>query len=78
MGFFTELDECINKPCVHGSCKDVVDGYVCTCEAGYTGKNCDEGKSRTTSLSTLYQKRIVFCIVPETSMINYEFSLLFW
>lgn len=39
-------DPCLmNNSCVHGTCQsncsDVSD-YVCVCDEGYTGKNCDE------------------------------------
>ena len=27
-----------------GSCTDLVDGYRCLCEAGYTGTNCQTGE----------------------------------
>ena len=73
MAFFIELDECIYKPCVHGSCKDVVDGHVCTCETGYAGVNCDEGMSGQ-RLGTTILEHTLFCIVPKTIKLD----KLFW
>lgn len=35
------LDDCKNNPCMNGgSCIDGVNSHVCTCKAGFTGKNC--------------------------------------
>ncbi|KAI8493286.1 hypothetical protein Bbelb_292900 [Branchiostoma belcheri] len=33
---------CDDSPCVHGACTDGNEGYVCTCESGWTGRNCDD------------------------------------
>merc|ERR1719230_518779 len=33
--------ECTDTTCSFGTCKDIGDDYVCTCQAGYSGKNCD-------------------------------------
>ena len=35
---------CHSNPCVHGLCTETMDGYSCTCNSGYMGKNCDIGK----------------------------------
>ena len=34
-------DECASSPCGHGSCQDKVNSYVCTCDPGWTGPNCN-------------------------------------
>jgi hypothetical protein len=39
-----DIDECLSSPCVHGTCKDNLNGYTCTCNHGYTGTDCDIGK----------------------------------
>ncbi|CAH1245764.1 NOTCH2 [Branchiostoma lanceolatum] len=31
-----------SNPCVHGTCTDDVGGYTCSCENGWTGRNCDQ------------------------------------
>ncbi|KAI8484645.1 hypothetical protein Bbelb_375860 [Branchiostoma belcheri] len=34
---------CADSPCEHGTCSDDVDeGYTCTCQSGWTGRNCEE------------------------------------
>jgi hypothetical protein len=35
------IDECNNKPCVHGNCTDGVNGYTCDCHVGFTGSKCE-------------------------------------
>jgi len=34
-------DDCVGVSCVHGTCEDGANSYVCRCEAGYTGHLCD-------------------------------------
>jgi hypothetical protein len=36
---------CANKPCVHGRCSPLAVGYVCVCELGYSGGNCEDPDS---------------------------------
>ena len=35
------LNKCLQRPCQHGSCHPVDDKYVCSCDHGYQGENCD-------------------------------------
>ena len=37
------LDFCDPNPCNNGNCTADSQGYNCTCNAGYTGRNCSEG-----------------------------------
>ena len=37
---FTEADECLSNPCVHGYCLDHFNAFTCTCDIGYTGHDC--------------------------------------
>ncbi len=39
----TEIDNCSPDPCSNGQCGNLQEGYLCVCEEGYTGKNCDKG-----------------------------------
>ena len=37
-----QIDECLSEPCVGAShCYDLIDDYVCVCEAGRYGDQCD-------------------------------------
>ena len=40
----SDIDECAPIPCQNGgTCSDGVNGYICTCDAGYEGTNCETG-----------------------------------
>lgn len=39
-----DIDECESNPCMFGSCLDQPRGFVCICNAGYTGAICDTVK----------------------------------
>ena len=40
-----EIDECSPNPCKNGgNCTDMVNGFSCSCFAGYTGEDCSIGK----------------------------------
>ena len=42
-----DVDECQTNPCLNGaSCPNKHGDYECTCPAGFTGKNCEQGKKR--------------------------------
>ncbi|XP_072028540.1 uncharacterized protein [Amphiura filiformis] len=40
---YTVLSECVNQPCVYGSCYEATEdsNYFCVCEIGITGMNCE-------------------------------------
>jgi len=40
---FSDIDDCHPEPCIHGTCEDKVNDYLCHCPPGWTGKNCDSG-----------------------------------
>ena len=42
------IDECASSPCVHGNCSNEYLHYVCICQPGYTGVNCETGKNFST------------------------------
>jgi len=45
-----EINECESTPCQTGAtCHDHMNGYVCSCSAGYTGPNCERGKMSPSS-----------------------------
>ena len=49
---FLDIDECSSDPCMNGgSCFDLINGYRCTCDAGWTGTNCDTSKLKERCIS---------------------------
>ena len=41
-----EIYECESSPCENdGTCTDMEDGYMCECEFGFTGSECETGNS---------------------------------
>ena len=39
-----DIDECLNMPCKNGAtCNNKPGSYSCSCSAGWTEKDCDEG-----------------------------------
>ena len=41
-----DIDDCADEPCRNGgTCQDLVDGFNCTCEPGYTDPTCCTGTS---------------------------------
>ena len=46
---FVEINECSPNPCKNGgSCTDLVNGFSCSCVAGYNGDGCSNGKEHAT------------------------------
>ena len=43
--FYVDSNECSDDPCYHGGqCVDGDNSYTCTCTAGWTGHDCEDGK----------------------------------
>lgn len=44
--FSSVIDDCASEPCQNeGVCIDLVNSYMCTCQEGWEGKDCDLSKS---------------------------------
>ena len=44
-----EINECSPNPCNNGgTCTDLVNGFSCSCVAGYNGDDCSNGKNHNT------------------------------
>ena len=45
---FSDIDECVSSPCKNGAqCTDHIDGFNCSCVAGYTGNMCETGMAES-------------------------------
>ena len=54
--FVPEIDDCINSTCLHGAtCTDKLNGFYCLCSEGYTGDDCETGKTLCFHID--YEKR---------------------
>ena len=43
--YFVDIDECASGPCRNGgSCTDYLYKYICDCEPGWKGDNCEISK----------------------------------
>lgn len=40
-GQFSDIDECVSSPCIHGTCQDAINNFTCICDMGYTDILCD-------------------------------------
>ena len=36
-----EVNECASTPCINGICVDGENFYICICDQGFTGVNCE-------------------------------------
>ena len=57
MQSFSDIDECESGPCMHGECENKVNKYICICHPGYTGVNCEIGKSTGVGKRTTHQSK---------------------
>lgn len=43
--FFSDVDECINRPCENGgTCVNLPGNYECICPRGFSGPHCEKGQ----------------------------------
>ena len=48
------IDDCVNVNCGNGHCMDLVAGYECDCNPGYSGDHC-QSTSRLCSPHHIYR-----------------------
>ncbi|CAH2315124.1 coagulation factor IX [Pelobates cultripes] len=49
---YIDGDQCLSSPCMNGGvCKDDVSAYLCWCQQGYTGRNCELALPVTCSIA---------------------------
>ena len=76
---FTDIDECASTTCnstTSSGCTDLINDYTCECNDGYTGKDCDTGKS-ILNCTTLYKNIILWsCIVIKFNVTSSEILLM--
>ncbi|XP_078338823.1 uncharacterized protein LOC111134166 isoform X3 [Crassostrea virginica] len=46
-----DVVRCSDNPCKHGTCKDTTSSFVCTCDPGYEGVDCDTRKACSGGIS---------------------------
>ena len=64
---FTCINHCVRSPCLNGgSCRNLADGYKCSCIAGqFAGKQCEQG------IVTVLQALVVQKLDSATHRINH-------
>lgn len=51
------INNCQDSVCNNGNCLDEVGGYICVCDADFTGKNCTERGINSTTVKHIYMVR---------------------
>ena len=57
--YFSVIDHCQSEPCKNGQCINQVGAFICKCNAGYTGKTCNEGNI---IISNTFKYKQAICI----------------
>ena len=76
LNFSVDLDDCVNHNCSNGaSCIDGINSYSCNCSAGFTGLNCETGRTRTNKTPMLLHKLNSTELVKFSSELRHGSSL---
>ena len=55
--FVPDVNECVSQACQNGGvCHDQVNSYNCSCLAGYTGPQCQTGKTELHKITSVVIK----------------------
>lgn len=74
-----DADDCAANPCVHGACTDGANSYSCTCDAGWTGANCDQEDAVTCPCASSYASNTTqtsWCQVDSTFIEHLDMSAM--
>jgi len=70
----TDVNECLNNPCLNGVCEDRLNHYQCVCEPGFYGDNCDTQEPCTVPSRWKPYYKLVDgkCYYLEKTPLNYQ------
>ncbi len=69
----TEVNECDSSPCLHGGrCHDDIAKYTCTCEAEYTGVNCENKICDVSIIPMSFLKKIICTCSLKNGILSYK------
>ena len=57
---YADVEECASNPCQNGAeCVDDINGFSCSCAAGFTGELCDYGRKSDANMNAQFENPIL-------------------